>query len=195
MEVKNYVNKICDIINSTEFKDKMIIVNSNYSNLKQENFIRNLILEELNTFFLKNSYDIRAFAEHPRINGSRVDLSIIDVRNKKNPFKIEFKFQYSKDSNHMKDYHRVIKKDFEDRQSDLFILTIANWNIDSKKVFDKKWNISTNLSRYISKNDDWKQNILKSFNEFKDTKLIDFEKIEIDTHYKTEYYFYILEKK
>src|SRR5690606_27920849 len=113
--------------------------------LKQENFIRNIVLEELNSFFLKNSYNLKAFAEHPRINGSRVDLSIIDRQDKENPFKIEFKFQFTKDSNHLKDYHRVIKKDFEDRKSDLFILAIANWDIQSKKDFDKEWEIKTNL--------------------------------------------------
>lgn len=195
METKHYVNKICEIINSTEFKERMISVNNNYSNLKQENFIRNIILEELNAFFLKNSYNIKSFAEHPRINGSRVDLSIINSQNIENPFKIEFKFQFSKDGNDLENYHRVIKKDFEYRNSDLFILVIANWDIQSKKKYDKSWNISTNLSRYISKNDHWRQNIISSFNEFQNAKLIELEKFEIDLPYKTEYNFYILEKE
>lgn len=51
MNKNNYVNKICEIINSSELKNRMIYVNSNYSNLKQENFIRNIILKELNSFF------------------------------------------------------------------------------------------------------------------------------------------------
>jgi len=195
MDIKYYVNKITEIINSPEFKNRMIFVNSNYSNLKQENFIRNIILEELNAFFFKNSYNIKAFAEHPRINSSRVDLSIIDSQNKTNPFKIEFKFQFSNDNYQMENYHSVIKKDFEDRKSDLFILIIANWDIQTKKEYDEKWNITSNLSKFVSKNDHWKQNIYTSFKKFDNAEFIDFEKIEINLPYTTEYYFYLLKRK
>lgn len=95
----------------------------------------------------------------------------------------------------MEYYHKVIKKDFEDRKSDLFILTIAHWDINEKKKVDEKWNISTNLSKYIPKNDDWKQNINTSFKKFKNTELIEFDKFEIDLPYKTEYYFYLIKWK
>ena len=193
MGIKNYVSKICEIINSTEFKENLIFINSNYSNLKQENHIRNIILEDLNSYFLKNSHNAKAFAEHPRIKG-RVDLSIVNNLNKENPFKIEFKFQFSKDNSNMENYHKVIKKDFEERMSDLFILIIANWDIQDKIKYDKKWGITSNLSRYISKNECWRQNIITSFNTFKEAKLIEFEKIEINLPYKTEYNFYLLER-
>lgn len=59
----------------------------------------------------------------------------------------------------MKNYQQVICNDFILRKSDLFILTISNWDIEDKKAFDKKWNISSNLSRYISKTDDWKKTL------------------------------------
>lgn len=191
MNKELYVNKICEIINSNEFRNKLNFINNNYSNLKQENLIRNSILEELNTFYSNNSLDFKAFAEHPRINGSRVDLSIVDKQNKEFPFKIEFKFQYSKD---LENYHRVIEKDFEFRNSDLFILTIANWDIQSKKEYDTQWNIQTNLSKYISKSDNWRQNIITSFKRFINTELIEIEKFEIDSPYKTEYNFYVLRR-
>jgi len=195
MERIKYVDTICEIINSTRFKHKIISINSNYSNLKQESFIRNAILEELNKIFLDHNLGIKAFAEHPRINRSRVDLAIVNNQDKENPFRIEFKFQFSKDDNNMENYHRVINKDFEYRNSDLFILAIADWNIKSKKEYDKKWNITSNLSRYISKNDKWKQNIINSFSKFKNAELIEFEKFEIDLPYKTEYYFYLFKRK
>ena len=195
MERKKYVDTICKIINSETFKHKIISINNNYSNLKQESFIRNTILEGLNKIFQDNNLEIKAFAEHPRINRSRVDLSIVNNQDKENPFRIEFKFQFSKDDNNMENYHRVINKDFEYRNSDLFILAIADWNIKSKKEYDKKWNITSNLSRYISKNDKWKQNIINSFSKFKNAELIELEKFEINLPYKTEYFFYLFKRK
>tara|TARA_R110000868_G_scaffold71713_2_gene209703 strand:- start:31844 stop:32218 length:375 start_codon:yes stop_codon:yes gene_type:complete len=124
MKKKEYSNLICQILNSNAFKEKLSTVNLNFSNLKQESNIRNIVLEELNQIFNNNT--IKAFAEHPRIKGSRVDLSIIDQKDIKNPYKVEFKYQFTKDGKKMKNYHRIINKDFEFRQSDLFILTIAN---------------------------------------------------------------------
>lgn|SRR5690554_1894846 len=192
MDNKNYTNIICQIINSNHFKNKLSKVSDNFSNLKQENHIRNIILEELNQIFDNNT--VKAFAEHPRINGSRVDLSIIEQKDIKNPFKVEFKYQFTKDSKEMVNYHRTINKDFELRQSNLFILTIANWNIDKKKEFDEKWGITSNLSRYISKHNNWKTNILESFKRFEKTELIEFEKIKFNKPYEIEYNFYILKR-
>lgn len=193
MNTPNYADTICDIIDSQQFKDKLIQINNNYSNLKQESFIRNTVLEELNNIFSNDSLTIKAFAEHPRINGSRVDLSIIESNDLENPFKIEFKFQFSNDG--MINYHRVIQKDFIDRKSDLFILIIADWNIAVKKKYDKEWGITSNLSRYVSKNDQWKEDLRKSFKQFENGELIEFEKLEINLPYNTEYYFYILKRK
>ncbi|KAB1068976.1 hypothetical protein F6U93_04270 [Tamlana haliotis] len=195
MNPKNYTNRICEIINAPSFSEKMGAIIENYSNLKQESFIRNQILVELNKLFTKESGSLRAFAEHPRINKSRVDLSIVNSADNKNPYKIEFKFQFSKDCCNMLNYQGVINKDFENRQSDLFILTIAHWDINEKKDFDKKWGITSNLSRYISKTDTWKQNILNSFKQFQNTELIEFEKIVISKPYNIEYYFYILRRQ
>lgn len=66
---------ILDIINAKSFKEHLKKINSNYSNLKQENYIRNYILEELNQYLaITHNTHYRAFAEHPRVNGYRVDL-------------------------------------------------------------------------------------------------------------------------
>lgn len=192
MDNKNFTDLICQIISSNDFKNKLSKVSDNFSNMKQENHIRNIILEELNQIF--DNKNVRAFAEHPRINGARVDLSIIEQNDIQKPFKIEFKYQFTKDDKDMENYHRIINKDFEFRQSDLFILTIANWNINEKKEFDKKWGITSNLSRYISKQENWKTNILKSFKRFDKTELIEFEKMKFNQPYEIEYYFYILKR-
>src|SRR5690606_840727 len=120
---------------------------------------------------------------------------IVNLENIKNPFKVEFKFQFSKDNKNLKNYWKVIQKDYEIRNSNLFILIVAHWNKQEKKEFDKKWGISSNLSRYLSSNDDWKTNIIESFNLFKDTEFVEFEKIEIEKPYKTDYHIYILSRK
>ena len=137
---------------------------------------------------------LKAIAEHPRIKGTRIDLSIVDAENIEKPFKIEFKYQFSKDCNNLKDYWKIINKDFEVRVSDLFILIISDWDIEEKKIFDKKWGINSNLSRYVSKKIEWKTNIVQSFHRFENTKFNECEKITIHKPNKTDYYFYILER-
>ncbi|HAD79809.1 hypothetical protein [Empedobacter falsenii] len=191
-----YDKIILDIINSNSFKENLLKINNNYNNLKQENHIRNYILEEINEFLITNNYSShRAFAEHPRVDGCRVDLSIVDKESPKNPYKIEFKYQFSGDNNNMSNYWKVIKKDFEFRSSDLFILIISNWNKKEKEIFDNQWGISSNLSRYISKNDKWKDNIRNSFNTIENTVLIETEKITLSFPFEIDYYFYILKNK
>lgn len=187
---------ILDIVNSISFKDHLANIHINYNNLKQENHIRNYILEQINTFLITNNYHShRAFAEHPRINGCRVDLSIVDQQNPTHPYKIEFKYQFSGDDNNMLKYGKIIQNDFERRSTDLFILVISNWNKKEKKIFDERWGISSNLSRYISNFDIWKDNIRTSFKSIENTALIETEKITLTCPYPIDYYFYILKNK
>lgn len=206
---------ICNIINSEEFRNKLEIISANYTNLKQENVIRNYILERLNEYFSEiGESEKKAFAEHPRKfendhsetkaisgqlpkKGSRVDLSIVEGSNVKQPYKVEFKYQFSGDNKNMTDYARIIKKDFKDRNSDLFILIIAHWKKSDKKIFDEKWGISSNLSRFISANEEWTRNITQAFKTFEKTensKLIEFEKIQTENPFSMEYYFYVLKR-
>jgi hypothetical protein len=190
---------ISNIINSEEFRKKLETISANYTNLKQENVIRNYILERLNEYFFENGdRETIVFAEHPRHNGSRVDLSIIDSKKLDQPsYKIEFKYQFSGDNKNMTDYARIIEKDFELRKSDLFILIIAHWKKSDKKEFDKKWGVSSNLSRFISANEEWTGNIkqtFKTFEERENSKLIEFEKIQIEKPFNMEYYFYVLKR-
>lgn len=187
---KEVANFIIKIINSEKFKESIIKINKNFSNLKQEGFIRNSILYELNASL--DDKHLKAFAEHPREKGTKIDLSVVDLNNIENPIKIEFKFQFSGDANNMVNYRAVIEKDFEVRNSDLFILILSHWNVFEKREYDKKWEINTNLSRYISKNENWRKNILEEFKNFKQATLMEIEKIQINEPYKTDYYFYIL---
>lgn len=189
---------IGDIINSEVFRKKLETISANYTNLKQENVIRNYILERLNEYFYEiGDNEKKAFAEHPRHNGFRVDLSIIDRNKLDQPYKIEFKYQFSGDNKDMTDYARIIEKDFELRNSDLFILIIAHWKKSDKKDFDEKWGVSSNLSRFISSNEEWTGNIKQAFKTFEETensKLIEFEKIQIEKPLQMEYYFYVLKR-
>ncbi|WP_445956549.1 PD-(D/E)XK nuclease family protein [Yeosuana sp.] len=198
-------NKILDVIESQNFKEKLNFINYNYPNLKQENLIRNEILERLNEYFIFHKLShLKAFAEHPRENNNRVDLSIVHTQEGKEgkPFlRIEFKFQFSNDCQQLKNYKGVIEKDFNGkRNSDMFILIVSNWKKKDKLGFDVKWGELPNLSKYISEKDDWKANILKTLNEFETDELAlfdnqqNFKKIEITKPYPTEYYFYILRR-
>ena len=107
---------ISNIINSEEFRKKLETISANYTNLKQENVIRNYILERLNEYFYEiGDNEKKAFAEHPRPKGFRVDLSIIDRKKQGQlPYKIEFKYQFSGDNKDMTDYARIIEKDFDE---------------------------------------------------------------------------------
>ena len=199
-EVKMNINLsnediISEIITSDDFKKRLEAINANYSNLKQENLIRNYILEQLNEYFIENGWNNKkAFAEHPRDKGARVDLSIVDCNDIENPYNIEFKYQFSGDNKRMTKYHHVIKKDFEKRGSKLFVLIIAHWEKSYKREFDDKWGISSNLNKYISKTDDCKENIKNTLRTFKNSELIEFEKIQITKPFDIEYYFYVLKR-
>ena len=201
---------ICDIVKSDAFRNRLISINTNYPNLKQEAFIRNAILEMLNEhFYLANNPTLKAFAEHPRKHG-RVDLSIIDKDNLENPFLIEFKYQFPYDIVHYV-YSNTIKRDFHARkfspnkQTDLFVLFIASWEKEPKIGFDNIWGIDSDLSRYQltgkQKEDEWNQQIVSDFsNETKGT-LIKWDndqcyyRIDINSRYKMYYQIYILERR
>ncbi|AUC14381.1 hypothetical protein BTO06_04130 [Tenacibaculum sp. SZ-18] len=188
-------NKISEIIKSEIFENKLNFLNENYSNQKQELLIRNIILEELNKYFIENNHEnLKAFAEL-RFGKTRIDLSVVNSDNLDNPIRIELKYQFTNDFKKLLNYEEVIRKDFEDRKSDMFILIISNWKKEDKKVFDKKWKISPNLSQYITSDEIWKENIETTLNTFQKADLEVFDKILIDKPYPTEYYIYNLKRR
>ncbi len=181
-------NRIIEIIKSENFKSKLEIINENYPNLKQEQFIRNAILEIFNS---DRKEELKAFAEH-RIKGTRIDLSVVNYQHKEKAFKIELKYQFSKDSKNMTKYVGTIEKDFVKRESDMFILIIAHWERKEKDEHNK-WGIGSNLNKFLSSTNEWKQNIDVEFMKIKDSEL-EKHKIDIVRQYSMEYYFYILKK-
>lgn len=207
----NISNQIHSLIKSDDFKKVLEKINSNYSNLKQEGVIRNAILELYNEKYADEK--CRAFAEHPRIekttetdkikSSSRVDLSIVNrisvtepLEINSNSYKIEFKYHFSKHRNNFLNYKESIRREFINRASDMFILVIADCDKSEKESYDKQWGISTNLSKYMSGNVDWKDNVKNSFSDIVceegSCELLEVVDISINTPYLTYYYFYIL---
>lgn len=132
--------KIVDVISSEAFILRLNEINTNYPNLKQEGLIRNSILELLNRNFNRLNEHRKAFAEHPRDKHCRVDLSIVDKLGWSLPYLVEFKFQYTGDFKQFLDFRRFVDNDFErtvcGKQTDLFILIVADWNVSEKHDFD-----------------------------------------------------------
>lgn len=206
INLMNISSQIHNLIKSDDFKKIVEKINSNYFNLKQEGVIRNAILELYNERYANEKY--RAFAEHPRIektteidkirSSSRVDLSIVNKDSVTMPYKIEFKYHFSKHRNDFLNYKESIRREFINRESDMFILVIADCDKSEKEPYDKQWGISTNLSKYMSGNDHWKDNVKNSFSaivcEEGNCELLEVVDISIYTPYLTNYYFYILKK-
>lgn len=203
----NISSQINNLIKSDDFKKILEKINSNYFNLKQEGVIRNAILELYNEKYANEKY--RAFAEHPRIkkttetdkitSSSRVDLSIVNrVCAITIPYKIEFKYHFSKHRNNFLNYEESIRREFINRKSDMFILVIADCDKSEKEPYDKQWGITTNLSKHMSGNDGWRDNVKNSFNAIvckeENCELLEVVDISICTPYLTNYYFYILKK-
>ena len=143
----NISNQIYEIINSEDFNNRLEQINRNYPNLKQENVIRNAILEQFNDFYANEH--VRAFAEHPRINNTRVDLSIVNKGCLAKPYKIEFKYHFCDFEDSFASYHNRINHEFNVRNSNMYILIVQTFASDKKETFDKSWDITTSF---------WKKN-------------------------------------
>ena len=196
---------ILKVIRSEAFKARLCEINNHYFNLKQESFIRNAVLEALNKRFSEQrNQQFRAIAEHPRINNTRIDLSVVD-RQSREMYRVEFKFHFTKDFNPKENnYTGYINRDYNaSRGTDMYILVVASWDIGEKEEFDAKWGIepSRRLSKYIARYTDWEQYFdapFERYNELTDNSyLSDFCKIEllVDQPYRTRYLFYVLWKQ
>lgn len=195
----NISNQIYEIINSEEFKKQLTKINSNYSNLKQEGIIRNAVLEQFNDLYANDS--VRAFAEHPRINNTRVDLSIVNKFCFCNPYKIEFKYHFCDFEDSFASYHNRINHEFNVRNSNMYILIVQTFDSDKKETFDKSWDITTSFWKKKELNEKWKLNLNENFekvikiSENGDSELLEIVSIDINVPYPTLYHFYILKRK
>lgn len=187
---------IRDIIESDLLMERLEIIARNYPNLKQELHIRNAILEIFNECNAPFNPNIKAVAEH-RINGNRVDLCFINNENLKEPFKMELKFQFSRDFNRFEHYRSIIERDLEKRESDAFLLIVANWEKGTKAAYDRKWELTPNLNKYIcsdtSENPLWRTTLEKQLNSF-DRTTVELITIKVDEPYPVNYSFYLLLK-
>ncbi len=188
---------LLSIIESPLLQERLELISRNYPNQKQELHIRNSILEIFNECNSPVNSHMKAVAES-RINGNKVDLCIVNRKELDNPFKVEFKFQFSKDFNRFKKYSSIIQKDFEARESDAFVLIVAHWNIGLKAEFDKEWKITPNLNQYICSEDqeqpEWQNNIRELLKSFQPSHLEIIEK-QVEEPYPVNYTFYLLLRK
>ena len=195
--------KLLEIIRSDEFRVQLAELNDNFFNLKQELHIRDLLLVLFNKYHSQEG--IRAIAEHPRLEKektteeertsyTRVDLSLVDEKNPKAPFKIELKYHFPKDKGGFSEYQESIQKHFENRGSNGFILIVCDSDKDLRKKFEEKWDIETIFPKLSKEDNIWKENLEEKFKNTADSQVYFFE-ITIDKPFKTTYHFFILEKK
>mgnify|MGYP007134868371 CR=1 FL=1 len=195
--------KLLEIIRSDEFRVQLAELNDNFFNLKQELHIRDLLLVLFNKYHSQEG--IRAIAEHPRLEKektteeertsyTRVDLSLVDEKNPKAPFKIELKYHFPKDKGGFSEYQESIQKHFENRGSNGFILIVCDSDKDLRKKFEEKWDIETIFPKLSKEDNIWKENLEEKFKNTADSQAY-FFKITVDKPFKTTYHFFILEKK
>ena len=196
-------DKLLEIIRSDEFRVQLAELNDNFFNLKQELHIRDLLLVLFNKYHGQEG--IRAIAEHPRLEKektteeertsyTRVDLSLVDEKNPKAPFKIELKYHFPKDKGGFSEYQESIQKHFENRGSNGFILIVCDSDKDLRKKFEEKWDIETIFPKLSKEDNIWKENLEEKFKNTADSQAY-FFKITVDKPFKTTYHFFILERK
>lgn len=184
-----------NIISSNNFHESLAEINENFFNLKQESHIRNVLLIHINNFFKKKSLNYKALSEHPRINNTRVDLSIVNLDYLDEIFKIELKFQLVGDykQNYLIHRNNEIAYDFQEKESDLFILIVIEWDDYEKLAFDKTCGLERSLINFNKGNlVNWREAVSLLFQNFHDTTVHVHKKIEISKPYKTAYQFYFL---
>ena len=196
-------DKLLEIIRSDEFRVQLAELNDNFFNLKQELHIRDLLLVLFNKYHSQEG--IRAIAEHPRLEKekateeertsyTRVDLSLVDEKVPKAPFKIELKYHFPKDKGGFSEYQESIQKHFKNRKSNGFILIVCDSDKDLRKKFEEKWDIETIFPKLSKEDNIWKENLEEKFKNTADSQAYFFE-ITVDKPFKTTYHFFILERE
>ena len=196
--------KLLEIIRSDEFRVRLVELNNNFFNLKQELHIRDLLLVLFNKYHSQEGF--RAIAEYPRrkkpetledgrISHTRVDLSLVDRENKENPIKIELKYHFPKDKGGFSKYEESIQKHFKGRRSNGFILIVCDSDTKGRENFESIWlNDKTIFSDLSSEDLKWKNNLKEKFENTADSQAY-FSEITIEKPFKTTYHFFILERE
>lgn len=190
--------KIIDIISCPEFKNELEYLNTNYVNLKQEIVIRNKILE----LFNRQNEELKSFAEvrdtnfitNEKSKRSRIDLVVKDLNNENSSHKTEIKFFFNKDIKSGR--QSSINKNFLIKGCDLLIIIVQEFDIELRKQFLDKWNISDTLSKYhsIELSNKPFDKLINQLTNTKDGKYLKLEDITIEIPYPTTYKFYCLSR-
>ena len=172
-------DSLISIIKSKRFKRKLVKLNDNFFNLKQEIQIRNLLVELFNKKFKKEGE--RAIAEYR-------------IPNKK--ALIELKYLFPNDPQIEKE---SLKKYFSEREEcNYLIAIICNGNKHIREAYEHYWGIETIFSGRYSEDSQWKELLEKQFeslkSENKSLKPIEFI-ITVEKPFETTYHFFILERK
>lgn len=196
----DHLSTIKHVISSEYFSKSLIEINENFFNLKQESHIRNSLLIQLNNYFRLSGLAYKAISEHPRVKGTRVDLSIVDLNELDKIFTIEFKFQFIGDYKGKDISNRTneVEYDLIQKNSDLFILIVVEWERGNvqKLDFDQKHGLNTSLTRYNKDgHSDWKKSLEEIFIQFSSAKNWTEENIQIEQPYLTIYNFFFLQNE
>lgn len=193
----SFLNIIQEIVHSVHFYQRLNEINLHFFNLKQESHIRNALLIELNQYFHQHDLAYSAISEYPRINNTRVDLSIVDLETRAVIYKVEFKFQLIGDykARDLVYRHREVEYDFVEKDSDLFVLIVIDWDDMAKRAYDLSRGFVSSLTQYNKgDNQAWPETVQSIFAYYPQAEFQQSEKISLNSPYATDYHFYYLAK-
>lgn len=188
---------IQETVSSASFQQRLNEINIHFFNLKQESHIRNALLIELNQYFQQQHLSYTAISEYPRINNTRVDLSIVDLETRAVIYKVEFKFQLTGDykARDLVYRHREVEYDFIEKDSDLFVLIVIDWDDAKKREYDLSLGLLASLTQYNKGNTPtWRDTVASIFAHYPQAQFNQSEKISLTAPYPTDYHFYYLSK-
>ena len=188
-------DSLIKIIKSKRFKRKLVKLNDNFFNLKQEIQIRNLLVELFNKKFKKEGE--RAIAEYriPNKKASnkniRIDLALVNTNKKA---LIELKYLFPNDPQIEKE---SLKKYFSEREEcNYLIAIICNGNKHIREAYEHYWGIETIFSGRYSEDSQWKELLEKQFESLEsESNYLEPIEITVEKPFKTTYHFFILERK
>ena len=188
--------KLLEIIRSDEFRVRLVELNNNFFNLKQELHIRDLLLVLFNKYHSQEGF--RAIAEYRVRNEKvphkkiRIDLALVN-KSSKEKILIEFKYHFPKDPQIEK--KQSLKRYFEEREKCHYLISIVcNGNKEKREQFEKEWlDKKTDFAGRYSESTQWKD---KLEGELKPLgRSFESIEIEVDKPFETTYHFFILERE
>ena len=188
--------KLLEIIRSDEFRVRLVELNNNFFNLKQELHIRDLLLVLFNKYHSQEGF--RAIAEYRVRNEKvphkkiRIDLALVN-KSSKEKILIEFKYHFPEDPQIEK--KQSLKRYFEEREKCHYLISIVcNGNKEKREQFEKEWlDKKTDFAGRYSETTQWKD---KLEGELKPLgRSFESIEIEVDKPFETTYHFFILERE